>query len=79
MVLLLGVSLVGHYLDGPVHIRGLEPQVDQAADGQADEQPVVEAEVVDELEDVAHAQVEQSHGALIEGKMTTRQQGREGQ
>ena len=56
----MGVS--GAYLDRPVHVGRGDAQVYLAADGQADEQPVVEAEVVDELEDVTHTQVDQRHG-----------------
>ena len=52
------------YLDGPVHVGELDPQVDLAGDGQANEQPVIEAEVVNELEDVPHAQVDERHAAL---------------
>lgn len=51
-------------LDRPGHVRTLEPQVDLAADGEADEEPVVEAEVVDQLEDVPHAQVDEGHAAV---------------
>lgn len=40
------------------------PQVDLAGYRQPDEQPVIKAEIVDQLENVGHRQVEQRHAAL---------------
>lgn len=47
-----------------MHIRSFEAKVDQAGYWQADEQPVVETEVVDQLEYVRHRQVDQRHATL---------------
>lgn len=49
-----------------MEVRSLDAQVDLAGYGHADKQPVVEAEVINELEDIRDAQVQQSHGALRE-------------
>ena len=52
-------------------VRLLPAQVQLSQDGQAHEEPVAEAVVVDEPEDVLHAQVDQRHHPL--GETHTRQ------
>lgn len=52
------------YLHRPVPVWLSEAQVDEAGHGQTHVQPVTEAEVVDELEDVLHAQKDQTHQPL---------------
>ena len=52
------------YLNGSVHIRSFEAKVDLGGYRQADKQPVVETEVVDQLENVRHRQVDQRHATL---------------
>lgn len=47
---------------------GLFPaQVDLPGDGQAHEEPVAKAVVVDELEDVLHCEIDQRHDTLESG------------
>lgn len=58
------------YLDGPVQVRSLEAQVDLAADRQTNEQPVVETEVVNQLENITYTQVDQSHASLRRKEQT---------
>ena len=45
------------YLNRSVHIWKFDAKVDLAGYREADEQPVVETEVVDQLENVRHGQV----------------------
>lgn len=52
------------HLQGPVSVGLGEAQVDEAGHGQSHVEPVTEAEVVDELEDVLHTQEDQTHQAL---------------
>ena len=52
------------YLNRSGKIRCFEAKVDLAGNGQADKQPVVKTEVVDQLENIGHGQVEQRHGTL---------------
>lgn len=52
------------HLQGPVSVGLGEAQVDEAGHRQSHVEPVTEAEVVDELEDVLHAQEDQTHQAL---------------
>lgn len=56
--------MMHHYLNRSVQVGSFESKVDLGCDWQADEQPVVKTEVVDQLEDVGHGQVEQRHGTL---------------
>ena len=56
--------MVSSYLDGSVSERLGVAHVDEAGDGEAHVEPVAEAEVVDELEDVLHTQEDQAHQAL---------------
>lgn len=58
------------YLDGPRQIWSFEAKVDLTGYGHADEEPVVETEEVDQLEDIGHRQVEQRHGPLREKSHT---------
>lgn len=51
-------------LDGSVQLGGLDAKIDEADDGQADEEPVVEAEIVDQAKDVRHGEIQQRHDAL---------------
>ena len=51
-------------LERPGSVWLLEAQVDLTCDGQPHEEPVAEAVVVDELEDVLHCQVDQGHDTL---------------
>lgn len=53
----------GH-LQGPGSVGLGEAQVDEAGHRQSHVEPVTEAEVVDELEDVLHAQEDQTHQPL---------------
>lgn len=51
---------------------GLSPaEVDLSSDGQTDKEPVAEAVVVDELEDVFYSQVDKRHQTLRTGARTT--------
>ena len=52
------------YLDGSVSERLGVAQVDESGHRQAHVEPVAEAEVVDQLEDVLHTQEDQPHQAL---------------
>lgn len=56
--------MLHRYLNRSVQIRSFEAKVDLAGNWQADEQPVIKTEVVDQLEDVGHGQVEQRHSTL---------------
>ncbi len=47
-----------------MQIRSFEAKVDLAGYWQADKQPVVKTEVVDQSEDVRHRQVEKRHSTL---------------
>lgn len=52
------------HLDRPVSVRLSDAQVDESGHRQAHVEPVAEAEVVDELENVLHTQKDESHQAL---------------
>lgn len=52
------------YLDRPVSVRLCDAQVNESGHRQAHIQPVTEAEVVDELKHILHAQEDQTHHAL---------------
>lgn len=52
------------YLHRSVHIWSFNAEVNQTGYRQTDEQPVVETEVVDQLEYVGHRQIEQRHATL---------------
>lgn len=52
------------YLHWPVPVWLRDAQVDEAGHRQTHVEPVAEAEVVDELEDVLHAQEDQTHQPL---------------
>lgn len=54
----------GSDLERSGSVRLLPAEVDLAGDGQPHEEPVTEAVVVDELEDVLHCQVDQRHDTL---------------
>lgn len=56
------------HLDWPVPVWLGDTQVDKSGHRQAHVQPVAEAEVVNELEDVLHAQEDQPHQSLQAGK-----------
>lgn len=47
-----------------MQLGGLDAKIDEADDGQADEEPVVEAEIVDQAKDVRHGEIQQRHDAL---------------
>lgn len=52
------------YLERSFSVGLLPAQIQLPQDGQAHKEPVAEAVVVDQLEDVFHAEVDQRHDAL---------------
>lgn len=58
------------HLDRPVHIWLGDAEVDESGHRQTHVEPVAEAEVVDELEDILHAQEDQTHQPLEAGQRT---------
>lgn len=52
------------HLDRPVSVRLSDAQVDESGHRQANIKPVTEAEIVDELKHVLHAQEDQTHEPL---------------
>lgn len=52
------------HLEGSGSVRLFPAQVDLPSDGQTHEEPVAEAVVVDELEDILHGEVDQRHDTL---------------
>ena len=59
------------YLEWPRPVRLLPAQVELTQDGEAHEEPVAEAVVVDQLEDVLHTQVHQCHRTLEASNMAS--------
>ena len=59
-----------YHLDRPVSVGLCDAEVDEAGHGQPHEEPVAEAEVVDELEHILHTQEYQAHPALEEEHST---------
>lgn len=57
-----------YYFERSGSVRLLPAKVDLSSDGQTHEEPVAEAVVVDELEDILHCQVDQWHGTLDSGQ-----------
>ncbi len=53
-------------------VRFFPAEVNLSSDGQTHEEPVAEAVVVDELEDVLHCQVDQGHDTLHSGQSIER-------
>lgn len=51
-----------------MQLRCFNTQVDQTANGKADEQPVIETKVINQLEDIFYTQEYEGHAAL-KGKM----------
>ena len=51
-----------------MHIRSFEPKVYQAGDWQANKQPVIKTEVVDQPEDIRYGEVNQRHRTLDKDK-----------
>lgn len=52
------------YLDRARHLRSLYAQIDLTAYGEANEEPVIKAEVINKPEDISLAQIEQGHSTL---------------
>lgn len=52
------------HLHGAFQLWNFDAKVDLTGNGHADEQPVVEAKVVDQLENIWHRQVDESHATL---------------
>lgn len=60
----------GPHLDRPVPVWLGDAEVDESGHRQTHVEPVAEAKVVDELEDILHAQEDQTHQTLQDGKST---------
>ena len=60
------------YLDRSVQIWKFETKVDLAGYWQANKQPIIKTEVVDQLENIGHNQVEQRHDTLKREEIYTK-------
>lgn len=58
------VSAHVSYLDRSVQIWSFDTQVDQTSYREANKQPIIKTEVVDQLEHIRHRQKQQWHGTL---------------
>lgn len=59
------------YLNRSVQIWKFETKVDLAGYWQANKQPIIKTEVVDQLENIGHSQVHQRHGTLKREEIQT--------